>query len=92
MEVFDVSFLSVFNNTDKPWAAWPPEQKDHECGNCDFPFVEAETVRDQLYQLNVLRSLGPDGIHPRVLRSSCSYGRTSLDQVPKVLGGWGGPD
>lgn len=28
--------------------------------------MEAETVRDQLYQLNVVRSMGPDRIHPRV--------------------------
>jgi len=31
-------------------------------GNSDFPFV------GQLYQLNVHRSMGPDGIHPRVLK------------------------
>ncbi|GAB0207914.1 mitochondrial enolase superfamily member 1 [Grus japonensis] len=42
--------------------------EDHECGNSDFPFVDTEIVRDQLYQLNVHKSMGPDGIHPRVLK------------------------
>ncbi|KFP52464.1 hypothetical protein N323_08608, partial [Cathartes aura] len=32
------------------------------------PFVDTEIVRDQLYQLNVHESMGPDGIHPRVLK------------------------
>ncbi|KAK4829953.1 hypothetical protein QYF61_008084 [Mycteria americana] len=34
----------------------------------DFPFVDTEIVRDQLYQLGVHKSMGPDGIYPRVLR------------------------
>ncbi|KAK4810895.1 hypothetical protein QYF61_013303 [Mycteria americana] len=58
----------VFNNIDRPWAAWSPELEDHECRNSAFPFVDAEIVRDQLYQLNVHKSMGPDGIHPRVLK------------------------
>lgn len=30
--------------------------------------MDTETVRDQLYQLSVPRSMGPDGIHPRALK------------------------
>ena len=30
--------------------------------------MDTEIVRDQLYQLNVHKSMGPDGIHPRVLK------------------------
>ncbi|KAK4831141.1 LOW QUALITY PROTEIN: hypothetical protein QYF61_015444 [Mycteria americana] len=67
-EAFNVCFAPVFDNTDRPWAARFPESEDHECGNSDFPFVDAEIVRDQLYQLNVHKSMGPDGIHPRVLK------------------------
>ncbi|GAB0203757.1 mitochondrial enolase superfamily member 1 [Grus japonensis] len=44
------------------------ESEDYECENSDFPFVDTEIVRDQLYQLNVHRYIGPDGIHPRVLK------------------------
>ncbi|KAK4823199.1 hypothetical protein QYF61_027208 [Mycteria americana] len=67
-EAFNAVFASVFNTTDTPWAARSPESEDHECGNSDFPFVDAEIVRDQLYQLNVLKSMCPDGIHPRALK------------------------
>ena len=30
--------------------------------------MDTEIVRDQLYQLNVHKSMEPDGIHPRVLK------------------------
>ncbi|KAK4811148.1 hypothetical protein QYF61_019779 [Mycteria americana] len=60
--------LAIFNNTDRPWAARSSELEDHDCGNSDFPFLDAEIVRDQLYHLNVHKSMGPDGIHPRVLK------------------------
>ncbi|KAK4824398.1 hypothetical protein QYF61_014058 [Mycteria americana] len=67
-EAFSTVFASVFNHTDRPWAAQSPELENNECGNSDFPFVDTEIVRDQLYQLNVHKSMGPDGIHPRVLK------------------------
>lgn len=61
-------FPSVFNDTGRPWATWSPESEHHECGNCEIPFVDTVIVRDQLYQLNVHKSVGSDGIHPRVLK------------------------
>ncbi|GAB0207632.1 hypothetical protein GRJ2_003228900 [Grus japonensis] len=54
--------------SDRPWAVQSPESEDHKCGNSDFAFVENEIVRDQLYQLNVHKFMGPDSIHPRVLK------------------------
>jgi len=68
VEAFSVFFASVFDNTDKPWAARSPESEDHGCGNSDFPFVDTEILRYQLYQLNVHKSMGPDGTHRRVLK------------------------
>ena len=35
-EAFNAVFASVFNNTDRPWAAQSPELEDYECGNSDF--------------------------------------------------------
>ncbi|GAB0189105.1 mitochondrial enolase superfamily member 1 [Grus japonensis] len=67
-EAFNAFFASVFNNTDRPWAARSSESEDHSCGSSEFPFVDTEIVRDQLYQLNVHKSMGSDGIHPRVLK------------------------
>ncbi|KFV84008.1 RNA-directed DNA polymerase from mobile element jockey, partial [Struthio camelus australis] len=32
------------------------------------PLVEADQVRDLLYKLDIRKSMGPDGMHPRVLR------------------------
>jgi len=34
----------------------------------DFPLVKEDCVRDRLSNLNTLKSMGPDGMHPRVLR------------------------
>jgi len=42
--------------------------EDDECGNSDFLFVDTEIVREQLYQLNVHKSMGPDGINLTVLK------------------------
>ncbi|GAB0189070.1 hypothetical protein GRJ2_001372300 [Grus japonensis] len=49
----------------EPWAAWSSELEDHDCGSSHFPFVDTEIVR---HQLNVHKSMEPDGIHPRVLK------------------------
>lgn len=50
----------------RPSASQSPELEDHKCGNSDF--LSVDTVRDQLYQLNVHKSMGPYGIHPSVLK------------------------
>jgi len=66
--VLNPFFTLIFNETDRPWAAQSPESEDNKCGNSDFPLADTEIVRDELCQLNVRRSVGPDGIHPRVLK------------------------
>ncbi|PKU44434.1 rna-directed dna polymerase from mobile element hypothetical protein [Limosa lapponica baueri] len=52
----------------RPCPAWSPELEDYKCRNCDFPFVDTEIIRDRLYQLNVHKSMGLDGVHLRVLK------------------------
>jgi len=46
VEAFNAFFVSVFNNTDRPWAASSPELEDHNCGNSVFSFVDTDIVRD----------------------------------------------
>ena len=67
-EAFKAFFASFFNNTDRPWAARSSELEDHDCGNSDIPFVDTDTGWDQLYRLDVHKSMGPYGIHARVLK------------------------
>lgn len=59
-------FLTIFNNSDRPWDVLSLKLKEHKYGISSFLFTMTGMVRDQLYQLNVHKSLGPDGIHPRV--------------------------
>lgn len=47
----------------------PLSHRTTSVGIVTFDLLDTENVKDQLYHLNVHRSLGPDGIHPRVLRS-----------------------
>ena len=68
VEAFNALFASVFNTTDRPWAALGTESEDRECRNSDFPLVDTEIGRDQLYQRNVDKSMGPDGIHGTVVK------------------------
>ncbi|KAK4832275.1 hypothetical protein QYF61_021674 [Mycteria americana] len=72
-------FVSVFNIKDRSWAAWSSKLEDHDWGSSDFPFVDTEIVRDQLYWLNIHKSMRPDGIHPRVLKESWESGEVPAD-------------
>lgn len=61
-EIFNAFFASVLNDTD--WATWCLEAEDHKCGDSDLPFLDTDTVIDQLDQLHVhspwqLRALAP---------------------------------
>ncbi|KAJ7400178.1 hypothetical protein BTVI_107649 [Pitangus sulphuratus] len=44
-----------------------PELEDHDCENDQHP-VNPEIVRDLLLQLYPYKSMGPDGIHRRILK------------------------
>jgi len=87
--------LQALSDTDRPWAARSPESEEHTCGNSDFAFVDTEIVRDQLYQLNVCKSVRLDGIHPRGLKELAGVVAGPLLIIyrrswesGKVLAGW----
>ncbi|GAB0190793.1 mitochondrial enolase superfamily member 1 [Grus japonensis] len=44
-----------------------PELEDHDCGNDKLP-ADPKLVRDLLLHLDAYKSMGSNGIHPRVLR------------------------
>ncbi|KFQ29702.1 hypothetical protein N332_06856, partial [Mesitornis unicolor] len=45
-----------------------PEWEDRDGKHSEAPIIHEEVVSDLLHQLDIHRSMGPDGIHPRVLR------------------------
>ncbi|KAF1512409.1 putative RNA-directed DNA polymerase from transposon X-element, partial [Eudyptula albosignata] len=70
-EVLNAFFASVFNRqTSYPQGTQPPELEDRDGEQDEPPIIqeEAEAVNDLLCHLDAHKSMGPDGIHPRVLR------------------------
>ncbi|GAB0195065.1 receptor-type tyrosine-protein phosphatase zeta [Grus japonensis] len=51
-----------------PQGIQPPELEDRDRGQNKPPMIQEEAVHDLLCHLDTHKSMGPDGIHPRVLR------------------------
>ena len=68
-EVLNAFFASVFNNkTCYSLGTQPPALVDRD-GEQNKPFmIQDEIVLDLLRKLDAYKSMGPDGLHPRVLR------------------------
>ena len=67
-ELLNAFFASVFSAKAGPQESQAPEVREEAYRKDDFPLVEKDCVRDYLSDLDVHRSMGPDGIYPRVLR------------------------
>lgn len=68
-EVFDGFFASVFNiKTSCPQDNQLPELEGRDRELDEGPIIQEEMVSDLLCQLDTHRSVGPEGIHPRVMR------------------------
>ena len=69
-EVLHAFCASVFNSkTSFPLGTQPPELEDgDEEEHNEVPTVQEEMVSDLLLHLDTHKSMGPDGIHRRVLR------------------------
>lgn len=65
--MFNAFLASVFNTNDLPWTPQSPDLEDHDCRNNKLP-ANSQLVQDLLLQPDAHRSMGPEGIHPRVLK------------------------
>ncbi|PKU31509.1 rna-directed dna polymerase from mobile element jockey-like [Limosa lapponica baueri] len=67
-ELLNATFASVFTAQASPQAPQTLEESEKVWTKEDFPLVEEDQVREQLSKLDNQKSMGPDGMHPRVLR------------------------
>ncbi|KAJ7411627.1 hypothetical protein BTVI_48903 [Pitangus sulphuratus] len=68
-EVLNTFFASVFNSKiGCPQDKWPLELVDRDRKSNSPPVIQEETGRDLLSHLDPHKSMGPDGIHPKVMR------------------------
>jgi len=67
-ELLNATFVSVFSAKAGPQESQVPEVREEALREDDFPLVEEDCVRDRLSDLDVHKSMGPDRMHPRVLR------------------------
>ncbi|KAK4821915.1 hypothetical protein QYF61_004918 [Mycteria americana] len=68
-EVLNAFFASVFNSqTSYPQGTQPPKLEDRDGEQNKLPIIQEEAVNNLLRHLDTHKSMGPDGIHPRVLR------------------------
>ncbi|KAK4832424.1 hypothetical protein QYF61_023103 [Mycteria americana] len=68
-EVLNAFFASVFNSrTNCSLVTQPPELEDRDGDQNGAPIIQGEMVSDLLHHLDAYKSMGPDEIHPRVLK------------------------
>ncbi|XP_054045493.1 uncharacterized protein LOC128904794 [Rissa tridactyla] len=67
-ELLNAFFSLVFTDKAVPHESHTPEARGKVGREEDFPLVEEDRVRDHLAKLDIHKSMGPDGMHPRVLR------------------------
>jgi len=76
-------FASVFDNTDRLWAAQSLESEEPGCGKNDFALVDTEIVKGQLYQLDDHKPVGPGGICSKALSSMSTSPWGLMGFIPK---------
>jgi len=67
-ELLNAFFASVFSAKASPQESQALEVTEEACREDDFPLVEEDCARDHFSNLDARESMGPNGMHPRVLR------------------------
>ncbi|KAK4823892.1 hypothetical protein QYF61_007957 [Mycteria americana] len=68
-EVLNAFFASVFNSRAScSLGTQPPELEDRDGDQNGAPIIQGKMVSDLLHHLDTHKSMGPDEIHPRVLK------------------------
>ncbi|KAK4822159.1 hypothetical protein QYF61_010420 [Mycteria americana] len=68
-EVLNAFFASVFNGrANCSLGTQPPDLEDRDGDQNGAPIIQGEMVSDLLHHLDTHKSMGPDEIHPRVLK------------------------
>jgi len=88
-ELLNAFFASVFSAKAGPQESWAPEVREEAHREDDFPLVEEDCVRDRLSDLDAHKSMGPNGMHPRVRREVVDV---LLSHSPSTLKGPGGQE
>jgi len=67
-ELLNAFFASAFSAKAGPQESQSLEVREEACRKDDLPLLEEDCVRDCLSDLNAHKSMGPNRMHPRVLR------------------------
>jgi len=67
-ELLNAFFASVFSAKASSQQSQALEVSEEACRKDDLPLVEEHCVRDQLSNVDAHKSMGPNGMHPQVLR------------------------
>jgi len=67
-ELLNASFASVFTAKASPQESQDLGLREEACKKDDLPLAEEDQVRDHFSNLDTHKSMGPDGMHPQVLR------------------------
>ena len=67
-ELLNAFFASVFSAKTGPQESQAPEVREEAYKEDDIPLVEEDYVRNRLSDLDVHKSMGPDGMHRQVPR------------------------
>jgi len=67
-ELLSIFFASIFTSKPPPQDSWTLEGRERVWEMVSFPLVEKRVVQDYQGGTNMHKSMGPDGMHPCVLR------------------------